>query len=59
MIFYNVVYSEKGEKFKEILINTNFFDDHLITGDFWKNDFEELAKLDPAISFGDTELKPT
>ncbi|WP_342601590.1 putative phage abortive infection protein [Peribacillus sp. FSL E2-0159] len=49
MIFYNVVYSEKGEKFKEILINTNFFDDHLITEDFiWKNDIEELAKLDPA-----------
>ncbi|KQU22155.1 hypothetical protein ASG65_20785 [Bacillus sp. Leaf13] len=49
MIFYNVVYSEKGGKFKEILINTNFFDDHLITEDFiWKNDNEELAKLDPA-----------
>lgn len=47
MIFYNVVYSKKGEKFKEILINTNFFDDHLITEDFiWKNDIEELASLD-------------
>ncbi|MGG0412963.1 putative phage abortive infection protein [Peribacillus simplex] len=58
MIFYNVVYSKKGEKFKEILINTNFFDDHLVIDDFiWKNDFEELAKLDPAKSFGDTELK--
>lgn len=47
MIFYNVVYSKKGEKFKEILRNTNFFDDHLITEDFiWKNDNEELANLD-------------
>ncbi|MFP9126790.1 putative phage abortive infection protein [Niallia sp. BSM11] len=43
MVFYNVVYSQKGEKFKEILINTNFFDDHLVTNDFiWKNDIEEV-----------------
>lgn len=47
MIFYNVVYSKKGEKFKEILINTNFFDDHLIVDDFiWKNDIQELTSLD-------------
>ncbi|MEJ9232235.1 hypothetical protein LAV79_22820 [Peribacillus butanolivorans] len=47
MIFYNVVYSKKGEKFKEILLNTNFFDDHLVTDNFiWENDIEELAKLD-------------
>ncbi|WP_235856586.1 putative phage abortive infection protein [Niallia taxi] len=47
MVFYNVVYSQKGEKFKEILINTNFFDDHLVTNDFiWKNDIEEVASLD-------------
>jgi hypothetical protein len=49
MIFYNVVYSEKGEKFKELLIDSNFFDDHLIDENFiWKNDNEELLKLDPS-----------
>lgn len=47
MIFYNVVYSEKGKKFKDILRSTNFFDDHLIIEDFiWKNDKEELICLD-------------
>lgn len=47
MIFYNVVYSEKGKKFKELLLDINFFDDHLIKTDFiWKNDNEELLKLD-------------
>lgn len=45
MIFYNVAYSEKGKKFKEILKDTNFFDDHLIAEDFiWANDYEELVK---------------
>lgn len=43
MLFYNVVYSEKGGKFKDILKGTNFFDDHLIKEAFiWKNDIEEL-----------------
>ncbi|WP_178897041.1 putative phage abortive infection protein [Bacillus altitudinis] len=46
MLFYNVVYSKKGEKFKEILKGTNFFDDHLIESKFlWANDKEELAAL--------------
>ncbi|MEH7735529.1 putative phage abortive infection protein [Bacillus pumilus] len=46
MLFYNVVYSEKGEKFKDILKGTNFFDDHLIESNFlWANDKEELATL--------------
>lgn len=43
MLFYNVVYSQKGEKFKTYLTNTNFFDDHLIQSEFiWANDKEEL-----------------
>jgi hypothetical protein len=47
MIFYNVVYSKKGKEFKKLLLNTNFFDDHLIHEDFiWNNDSEELASLD-------------
>lgn len=46
MLFYNVVYSKKGEKFKEILKGTNFFDDHLIESKFlWANDKEELDAL--------------
>lgn len=49
MIFYNVVYSEKGKKFKDLLLNINFFDDHLVKEDFiWINDNEELLKLDPS-----------
>ncbi|WP_338705238.1 putative phage abortive infection protein [Priestia aryabhattai] len=43
MLFYNVNYSKKGEKFKALLENTNFFDDHLVEKEFiWKNDKEEL-----------------
>lgn len=46
MLFYNVVYSEKGQKFKAILKGTNFFDDHLIESKFiWENDKDELATL--------------
>lgn len=46
MVFYNVAYSEKGEKFKELLKDTNFFDNHLIKDDFiWKNDSQELLNL--------------
>jgi len=46
LIFYNVVYSKKGKRFKELLLNTNFFDDHLIIEDFiWNNDNKELEKL--------------
>lgn len=44
MIFYNVIYSKKGEKFKELLKGTNFFDDHLVFDKFiWNNDIEELS----------------
>lgn len=47
MLFYNISLSEKGEKFKRLLISTNFFDDYLIKDYFiWENDEEELAKLD-------------
>ncbi|MEH7328788.1 putative phage abortive infection protein, partial [Priestia megaterium] len=43
MLFYNVNYSKKGEKFKALLENTNFFDDHLVEKEFiWKNDKEQL-----------------
>ncbi|WP_336634907.1 putative phage abortive infection protein [Lysinibacillus fusiformis] len=43
MLFYNVCYSEKGEKFKKILESTNFFDNHIVEEDFiWENDTEEL-----------------
>lgn len=46
MIFYNVSYSQKGKKFKELIEGINFFDDHLIKEDFiWKNDVKELASL--------------
>ncbi|HFO1406882.1 putative phage abortive infection protein [Bacillus paranthracis] len=46
MIFYNISYSEKGKKFKELVAGVNFFDDHLIEKDFiWENDVEELASL--------------
>lgn len=46
MLFYNILYSEKGENFKELISGINFFDDHLIEGDFiWKNDVTELANL--------------
>ncbi|WP_342497864.1 putative phage abortive infection protein [Bacillus sp. FSL L8-0654] len=46
MLFYNVVYSKKGEKFKDLLEGTNFFDDHLIESKFlWANDKDELAAL--------------
>ncbi|WP_239502874.1 putative phage abortive infection protein [Bacillus cereus] len=46
MLFYNISYSEKGKKFKELIEGINFFDDHLIEKDFiWKNDVKELASL--------------
>ncbi|MCU5036427.1 putative phage abortive infection protein [Bacillus cereus] len=46
MLFYNISYSEKGKKFKELVAGINFFDDHLIKEDFiWKNDVTELANL--------------
>ncbi|ETT37038.1 hypothetical protein C161_11033 [Paenibacillus sp. FSL R5-192] len=46
MLFYNVVYSQKGEKFRSYLMNTNFFDDHLVQSDFiWANDKEELKVI--------------
>ncbi|QBJ67097.1 hypothetical protein C3496_12265 [Bacillus anthracis] len=46
MLFYNISYSEKGKKFKELVAGINFFDDHLIEEDFiWKNDVAELVNL--------------
>ncbi|WP_408894665.1 putative phage abortive infection protein [Paenibacillus taichungensis] len=46
MLFYNVTYSRKSEKFRTYLKNTNFFDDHLIQSDFlWGNDKEELELI--------------
>lgn len=46
MLFYNISYSNKGEKFKEILRNKNFFDDHLDFEKFlWGNDEEELSRI--------------
>ncbi|OME79592.1 hypothetical protein BK120_21695 [Paenibacillus sp. FSL A5-0031] len=46
VIFYNIVYSSKGDKFKQLLINTHFFDDHLNVKEFlWPNDFSELEQM--------------
>ncbi|MER0467198.1 putative phage abortive infection protein [Bacillus cabrialesii subsp. cabrialesii] len=46
MLFYNVVYSEKGKKFALLLKGKNFFDDHLVPSAFvWKNDNTVLEKL--------------
>ncbi|WP_182103767.1 putative phage abortive infection protein [Niallia taxi] len=46
MVFYNMVYSEKGEKFKQLIIGTNFFDDHIVEKDFiWRSDKAELENL--------------
>ena len=46
MLFYNISYSSKGEKFRSLLMEKNFFDNHLVIEDFiWRNDFEELKKL--------------
>ncbi|PFE95058.1 hypothetical protein CN325_18820 [Bacillus thuringiensis] len=46
MLFYNISYSEKGKKFKELIAGVNFFDDHLIEESFiWKSDIKELANL--------------
>lgn len=48
MLFYNINYSQKGEKFGELLEETNFFDNHLeeITDRFlWESvDTDELIK---------------
>lgn len=46
MVFYNMVYSQKGEEFKKLVKGTNFFDDHLVEKDFiWSNDKEELEAI--------------
>lgn len=43
MLFYNICYSDKGEKFKFLLKSTNFFDNHLVEDDFlWENDIDQL-----------------
>ncbi|WP_176544114.1 putative phage abortive infection protein [Bacillus thuringiensis] len=56
MLFYNISYSEKGKKFKELIAGVNFFDDHLIEESFiWKNDIKEVASLNA--SKGVTETK--
>ena len=44
MLYYNVNFSEKGRKFKTLLLNTGFFDDHIKNEDLiWKNDHELLC----------------
>jgi hypothetical protein len=45
VIFYNIVYSSKGKKFKNILKNTHFFEDHL-SNFIWSNDNFELEQMD-------------
>lgn len=46
MLFYNIAYSEKGEKFKHIISDLNFFDNHLIESEFiWKNDNAVLKEI--------------
>ncbi len=46
MLFYNVMYSEKGEKFKDQLKHKNFFDNHLMINEFiWNDDYKELEKI--------------
>ncbi|MHA4196218.1 putative phage abortive infection protein [Bacillus cereus] len=55
MLFYNISYSEKGKKFKELIESINFFDDHLIEEDFiWKNDVKELASLNASKGLSET-----
>ncbi|MFK4423958.1 putative phage abortive infection protein [Bacillus sp. RC51] len=55
MLFYNISYSEKGKKFKELIAGINFFDDHLIEEDFiWTNDVKELAILNASKSATET-----
>ncbi|CAN7767690.1 hypothetical protein LJR153_007332 [Paenibacillus sp. LjRoot153] len=47
VIFYNIVYSKNGEKFKKMLRSTKFFDDHLSEKDFiWPNDKDELDQME-------------
>lgn len=47
MLFYNICYSEKGEKFKDILIGTDFFDNHLIQDKFiWTNDVNKVGQFE-------------
>lgn len=44
MLYYNVNFSEKGYKFKNLLLNTGFFDDHIKSQDLiWRNDHELLC----------------
>lgn len=46
MLFYNITYSEKGKKFADLILNKNFFDDHLVKSKFlWTNDNQELRKI--------------
>ncbi|MCT1402500.1 putative phage abortive infection protein [Paenibacillus sp. p3-SID867] len=52
LVFYNLVYSEKGEKFKSILKNTCFFDDHL-SNFIWPNDFLELREIDAGKNYSE------
>jgi len=47
ILFYNIVYSKNGKKFRNLLLNTRFFEDHLDPSKIiWKNDEDELKKLD-------------
>ncbi|MDI2588063.1 hypothetical protein OR571_13295 [Psychrobacillus sp. NEAU-3TGS] len=46
MLFYNVMYSEKGEKFNDQLQNKNFFDNHLLLEEFvWNDDIHYLEEI--------------
>lgn len=46
MLFYNICYSEKGEKFKYILTGTEFFENHLVQEDFiWINDKDQVKQF--------------
>ena len=45
-IFYNVTYTERGRKFKELISGLNFFDNHLNREKFiWNTDFLEVEKI--------------
>lgn len=46
MLFYNVMYSEKGKKFKEQLLEKNFFDDHLLLEELvWNDEVKYIEEI--------------
>ncbi|KGR75053.1 putative phage abortive infection protein [Ureibacillus sinduriensis] len=47
MLFYNVMYSEKGKRFKDQLKGLNFFDNHLLENEWiWLDDEEKIVELE-------------